>query len=257
MEPATKRGLCGSLAVHRSATSRATRAPARLISRTVPGRPRSPPWAILGGAEGVGFGDVGAGGVILVVQVGDDVRPGDAEDDRCCPSAGRARSLNRFAAIVGLLQAAPLDHHPPRPVQNRGCAPWTAAKRAAMRSVRVRGAVMRRRPRPGCAPPAPGRWRRRDRRGSACRSGSRRSRASSSLRAHLGGDRTGDQAPRVWVVVQAVEQAGPSQAGRVDVGHLGHDILTRPFTVGHGHDPRQDRDGHPPPPGHLHPRSAV
>ena len=34
MEPATKRGLCGSFAVQRSAAARAMRAPARLMSRT-------------------------------------------------------------------------------------------------------------------------------------------------------------------------------------------------------------------------------
>ena len=79
-----------------------------------------------GGREGVGLADVGAGGVILVVQVGDDVRPGEAQD---------VVVALQLAGVVGEALAADSRPRPgraagssrPRSRRGPGCAPWTAA----------------------------------------------------------------------------------------------------------------------------------
>src|SRR5690606_33910127 len=70
------------------------------------------------GREGVGLGDVGAGGVVAVVQPRDDVRPRQAQDVvvalHLAVVVGEA-----LGAEVGLVQALALDHHAPRPVEDQ------------------------------------------------------------------------------------------------------------------------------------------
>ena len=80
-----------------------------------------------GRRKGVGLADVRARAVVLIVQVRDDVRPGDAEDvvvplhlvlfviavDRGEP----------VGAEIRLRQAPPLDHHAPAAVQHQDAFP--------------------------------------------------------------------------------------------------------------------------------------
>jgi len=92
----------------------------RAFQIDVPHRLFVQPVVVLGdhrGREGVGLGDVGAGGEILVVQAGDDVGPGQAQDVvialHLADVAGEA-----LAAEILFRQVAALDHHAPGPVEH-------------------------------------------------------------------------------------------------------------------------------------------
>ena len=70
-----------------------------------------------GGAEGVGLADVGARLKVSVMQAGDDVRPGQAED--VVVTLQLAIVIGEtVAAKVGLGQPLALDHHAPGAVED-------------------------------------------------------------------------------------------------------------------------------------------
>ena len=71
-----------------------------------------------GGVEGVGLADVGPGGEIGVVQLGDQVRPGQAQ--QIVVALQRHGVIGEpLAAEIRLGQALALDHHPPGAVQDQ------------------------------------------------------------------------------------------------------------------------------------------
>ncbi len=68
--------------------------------------------------KGIGLGNIGAGGEILVVQVGDDVRARDAQD---IVIALELTAMVREARTpeIGLVEPAPLDHNAPGAIQDQ------------------------------------------------------------------------------------------------------------------------------------------
>ena len=70
------------------------------------------------GREGVGLGDIRAGGEVLVVQVCDDVRPGQAQDVVVALHLAWV-VLEPVAAVVGFGQAPLLEHHAPGSVEDQ------------------------------------------------------------------------------------------------------------------------------------------
>ena len=92
IEPATKRGRSG--VEKSSATSRAMRASARVISWDRSAMPYSPS-GMASAPKVFGLDDVGADLEVRGVQLGDDVGPGDDEVSRCSPRGPGRRSRRR------------------------------------------------------------------------------------------------------------------------------------------------------------------
>ncbi len=70
------------------------------------------------GREGVGLGNVGTGRIILIVQVGDDIRPRQAQDI-VIPLHLALVPREALAEEIGFIQAAALDHHAPRAIEDQ------------------------------------------------------------------------------------------------------------------------------------------